>query len=154
MSEIVDFLRKDSRDILRTAIKVGSIEVKPLTVAQVIDINPFLAAIAMEDLDEFQDDIKAAQKDCELDGTVKEVYASKMIKFVGKYGKILAKVLEICIGRDVSSEITPEEMVYIFSAILYRTDATNFLKSISYAKMLSPISRVGLIAAQSSITPN
>ena len=42
------------------------------------------------------------------------------ICLVGKYAEDINEVLRIVLGRDISEEATPEDYVYLLSAIIYR----------------------------------
>ena len=82
------------------------------------------------------------------DGTIENVTWQKALDFIAKYGNLVAKILEIAVRKDVSDEITPDEMALCLSAVLYRMGEMGFLKSINLCQGLSLSTKAGLIAAQ------
>ncbi len=149
MAGIYDFLQCDADTILSVPIKIKDWEIKPITVRQMIKISPYLAKITL--LDDFQDCINEAQNDSEENGDIKDIYASKLVSLVGKYAEDINEVLRIVLGRDISEEATPEDYVYLLSAIIYRMGGKSFLKSIRLSQNLSPHSKAGLIAAENRL---
>ena len=149
MAGIYEFLQCDADTILGTSIKIKEWEIKPLTVRQLININPHLAKISM--LDEFQDYLKEAQDNADENGEIGDIYANKLVSLVGLYAEEVNSVVTIIIGRDISDEATPEDYVYLLSAIIYRMGGKSFLKSIRLSQNLSPHSKAGLIAAENRL---
>lgn len=132
---IDSFLQQDSSDILRLPFTFKEWQIKPLTVAQMIKINPILAKILLSDIDNLENDIK-------------ENKLSKLIEFQTKYINEINGIVTAIIGEDISEKINSDEMMTLFLAIIYRMGGQSFPKSISLILKLSLQTKAGLIAAQ------
>lgn len=132
---IDSFLQQDSSDILRLPFTFKEWQIKPLTVAQMIKINPILAKILLSDIDNLENDIK-------------ENKLSKLIEFQTKYINEINSIVTAIIGEDISEKINSDEMMTLFLAIIYRMGGQSFPKSISLILKLSLQTKAGLIAAQ------
>ena len=145
--DIINFLEQDASDILMLPFTFKEWQVKPLTVAQVIAINPILSKIVLDDIGDLESSIK--------DGKI-----DSLISFQIKYAKQVNDVVTTIIGEDISSKVTNDEIMTLFLAILYRMGGKSFLKSINLIQKLSLQTRTELIAAQermkkvSMILPN
>ena len=145
--DIINFLEQDASDILMLPFTFKEWQVKPLTVAQVIAINPILSKIVIDDIGD-------------LEGSLKDGKIENLISFQIKYAKQVNDVVTTIIGEDVSTKVTNDEIMTLFLAILYRMGGKSFLKSINLIQKLSLQTRTELIAAQermkkvSMILPN
>ena len=145
--DIINFLEQDASDILMLPFTFKEWQVKPLTVAQVIAINPILSKIVLDDIGDLESNLK--------DGKMEN-----LISFQIKYAKQVNDVVTTIIGEDISSKVTNDEIMTLFLAILYRMGGKSFLKSINLIQKLSLQTRTELIAAQermkkvSMILPN
>lgn len=145
--DIINFLEQDASDILMLPFTFKEWQVKPLTVAQVIAINPILSKIVLDDIGDLESSLK--------DGKIE-----RLISFQIKYAKQVNDVVTTIIGEDISSKVTNDEIMTLFLAILYRMGGKSFLKSINLIQKLSLQTRTELIAAQermkkvSMILPN
>ena len=145
--DIINFLEQDASDILMLPFTFKEWQVKPLTVAQVIAINPILSKIVIDDIGDLESSLK--------DGKIED-----LISFQVKYAKHVTDVVTTIIGEDISTKVTNDEIMTLFLAILYRMGGKSFLKSINLIQKLSLQTRTELIAAQermkkvSMILPN
>ena len=145
--DIINFLEQDASDILMLPFTFKEWQVKPLTVAQAIAINPILSKIVLDDIG----DLESSLKDGKIDS---------LISFQIKYAKQVNDVVTTIIGEDISTKVTNDEIMTLFLAILYRMGGKSFLKSINLIQKLSLQTRTELIAAQermkkvSMILPN
>ena len=145
--DIINFLEQDASDILMLPFTFKEWQVKPLTVAQVIAINPILSKIVLDDIG----DLESSLKDSKIEN---------LISFQIKYAKQVNDVVTTIIGEDISTKVTNDEIMTLFLAILYRMGGKSFLKSINLIQKLSLQTRTELIAAQermkkvSMILPN
>lgn len=145
--DIINFLEQDASDILMLPFTFKEWQVKPLTVAQVIAINPILSKIVLDDIGDLESSLK--------DGKIEN-----LISFQIKYTKQVNDVVTTIIGEDISTKVTNDEIMTLFLAILYRMGGKSFLKSINLIQKLSLQTRTELIAAQermkkvSMILPN
>ena len=145
--DIINFLEQDASDILMLPFTFKEWQVKPLTVAQVIAINPILSKIVIDDIGDLESSLK--------DGKIEN-----LISFQIKYAKQVSDVVTTIIGEDISTKVTNDEIMTLFLAILYRMGGKSFLKSINLIQKLSLQTRTELIAAQermkkvSMILPN
>ena len=145
--DIINFLEQDASDILMLPFTFKEWQVKPLTVAQVIAINPILSKIVLDDIVDLESSLK--------DGKIESI-----ISFQIKYAKQVNDVVTTIIGEDISAKVTNDEIMTLFLAILYRMGGKSFLKSINLIQKLSLQTRTELIAAQermkkvSMILPN
>ena len=145
--DIINFLEQDASDILMLPFTFKEWQVNPLTVAQVIAINPILSKIVIDDIGDLESSLK--------DGKIEN-----LISFQIKYAKQVNDVVTTIIGEDISTKVTNDEIMTLFLAILYRMGGKSFLKSINLIQKLSLQTRTELIAAQermkkvSMILPN
>ncbi len=151
MDDIAQFLALDSQNILSMPFKLEGKDwdIKPLTVRQVIEISPYASQLA---LDDFKSIMEEAGINILPDGTIENATWKKALDFIAKYGNLVAKILEIAVRKDISDEITPDEMALCLSAVLYRMGEMGFLKSINLCQGLSLSTKAGLIAAQKKLT--
>ena len=133
--DIINFLEQDASDILMLPFTFKEWQVKPLTVAQVIAINPILSKIVLDDIGDLESSLK--------DGKIEN-----LISFQIKYAKQVNEVVTTIIGEDISTKVTNDEIMTLFLAILYRMGGKSFLKSINLIQKLSLQTRTELIAAQ------
>lgn len=133
--DIINFLEQDASDILMLPFTFKEWQVKPLTVAQVIAINPILSKIVLDDIGDLESSLK--------DGKIEN-----LISFQIKYAKQVSDVVTTIIGEDISTKVTNDEIITLFLAILYRMGGKSFLKSINLIQKLSLQTRTELIAAQ------
>ena len=133
--DIINFLEQDASDILMLPFTFKEWQVKPLTVAQVIAINPILSKIVLDDIGDLESSLK--------DGKIEN-----LISFQIKYAKHVNDVVTTIIGEDISTKVTNDEIMTLFLAILYRMGGKSFLKSINLIQKLSLQTRTELIAAQ------
>lgn len=133
--DIINFLEQDASDILMLPFTFKEWQVKPLTVAQVIAINPILSKIVLDDIGDLESSLK--------DGKIEN-----LISFQIKYAKQVSDVVTTIIGEDISTKVTNDEIMTLFLAILYRMGGKSFLKSINLIQKLSLQTRTELIAAQ------
>ena len=133
--DIINFLEQDASDILMLPFTFKEWQVKPLTVAQVIAINPILSKIVLDDIGDLESSLK--------DGKIENI-----ISFQIKYAKQVNDVVTTIIGEDISTKVTNDEIMTLFLAILYRMGGKSFLKSINLIQKLSLQTRTELIAAQ------
>lgn len=133
--DIINFLEQDASDILMLPFTFKEWQVKPLTVAQVIAINPILSKIVLDDIGDLESSLK--------DGNIEN-----LISFQIKYAKQVNEVVTTIIGEDISTKVTNDEIMTLFLAILYRMGGKSFLKSINLIQKLSLQTRTELIAAQ------
>lgn len=133
--DIINFLEQDASDILMLPFTFKEWQVKPLTVAQVIAINPILSKIGLDDIGDLESSLK--------DGKIEN-----LISFQIKYAKQVNDVVTTIIGEDISTKVTNDEIMTLFLAILYRMGGKSFLKSINLIQKLSLQTRTELIAAQ------
>ena len=133
--DIINFLEQDASDILMLPFTFKEWQVKPLTVAQVIAINPILSKIVLDDIGDLESSLK--------DGKIES-----LISFQIKYAKQVNDVVTTIIGEDISTKVTNDEIMTLFLAILYRMGGKSFLKSINLIQKLSLQTRTELIAAQ------
>lgn len=142
---ISEYLKLDAADILRTPFKIRDIEIKPLTFRQVLNINPYISKIAIDD---YLSQLKEAQENSKGN----EVDLSKAIQLLDRYGELVYKVLEEIIGNEQAKKCTSEEVCLVFAAIISRLGDQSFLMSINLAQQLSLQTRTGLIAAQKRLS--
>ena len=133
--DIINFLEQDASDILMLPFTFKEWQVKLLTVAQVIAINPILSKIVLDDIGDLESSLK--------DGKIEN-----LISFQIKYAKQVNDVVTTIIGEDISAKVTNDEIMTLFLAILYRMGGKSFLKSINLIQKLSLQTRPDLIAAQ------
>ena len=138
MEDLEELLNIEAEAILRKPFKYVKedlvIEIKPVTVAQMIEINPFLIRIKKEDWSHLEEDIKKGD-------------ISKTLEYMDKYLLIMSSVLNIIVGKDISTQITNDDMLLLFLAAYKRIQGSSFLKSIDLIQKLSPNTKAGIIAA-------
>lgn len=138
MEGLDELLNIEAEAILRKPFKYVKddlvIEIKPVTVAQMIEINPFLINIKKEDWSHLEEDIKKGD-------------ISKTLEYMDKYLLIMSSVLNIIVGKDISTQITNDDMLLLFLATYKRIQGSSFLKSIDLIQKLSPNTKAGIIAA-------
>lgn len=136
--ELEELLKIESDAILHKPmhIDVGEekIEIKPLTIAQLIEINPYLIKIKKEDWSKFDEFI--SKRD-----------TNDTLEYMNKYLPLLLKVVNICTGKDLSKSATMDQILYIFFCIHQRMQAESFLKSIILVQRMSLQTQEGIIAA-------
>ena len=143
---IESFMLDDVDVIRKSPFKYMEWEIKPLTVEQMIKINPYILAIAKQDMDEFQEFVETGK-------------ISEFCKLFDKYGEAVQYVVNTIVGEDISNKITPDDYIALFIGIIYRMGNKSFQKSISLIQKLSLQTRAGIIAAEerlkkSMILPN
>lgn len=132
---IEEFLLQDSENILRLPYKYKEWTVYPLSMAQVVKIQPYVAKITKADLDLSEEYIKSAK-------------ISDFIELLGKYGEDVMFIVNTIVGEDISEKATPDDYMALILGTLYRMGKTSFLKSINLIQRLSLQTRAGLIAAE------
>lgn len=142
MESLVELVKIEQEAILRKPFKLEGheeIEIRPLTVGQMIEINPYLMAIQQED---------------ELDKISKiadEGSFSEALKYTQKYLPILVKIIDIVLGKEKAKELTPDEVLITFIALVKRIQLKSFLKSIIQVTGMSLQSKEEIIASESTI---
>lgn len=131
---IEEFLLQDSENILRLPFKYKDWSVRPLTVAQMIKIHPYIAKITKLDLDGLQESIENGR-------------ISDFIEFFGNYGKDVKIIVDTLVEGD-TEDATPDDYMALLIGVLYRLGNKSFLKSINLIQRLSLQTRSGLIAAE------
>lgn len=138
MEDLDELLSIEAEAILRKPFKYVNgdliLEIKPITVAQMIAINPLIINIKKEDWSHLEEDIKKGD-------------ISQTLEYMNKYMPIMSSVLNIIVGKDISTEVTPDDMLLLFLATYKRIQGTSFLKSINLVQKLSPQTKAGIIAA-------
>jgi len=132
---IEEFLLQDSENILRLPFKYKDWLIYPLSMAQLVKIQPYVAKITKVDLDGLQESIENGR-------------LSDFLDFFGKYGKDIIFIVNTIAGEDISEKATPDDCMAILIGVLYRMGKSSFLKSINLIQRLSLQTRAGLIAAE------
>ncbi len=136
---IEDFLQMDAATITRTPFeyKLGEVtlRVPVLTMEKVVKINPYIVAIAKQDLDDLQSYVE--------NGKISECAA-----FIDKYADAVMKIVHTVVGKDISKKATTDDYMALLLATLYRIHGESFLKSISLIQKLSLQTKAGIIAAE------
>lgn len=132
---IEEFLLKDSENILRLPFKYRDWLIRPITVAQMLKIHPYIAKIAKSDLDGLQESIENGR-------------ISDFIDFFGKYGADVTIIVNSIVGKDITAKATPDDYMALLIGTLYRMGNQSFLKSINLIPKLSLQTKAGLIAAE------
>ena len=133
--KIEDFLLQDSENILRLPFKYRDWIIRPVTVAQMVKIQPYVAKITKADLDGLQESIENGR-------------ISDFIDFFGKYGTDITIIVNSIVGKDISAKATNDDYMALLIGALYRMGNQSFLKSINLIQKLSLQTRAGLIAAE------
>ena len=131
---IEEFLLQDSDNILRLPFKYKDWLIRPVTMAQMIQIHPYVAKITKIDLDGLQESIENGRM-------------SDFIEFFGKYGSDVKYIVDIIVGEELK-EATSDDYMALLIGTLYRLGNKSFLKSINLIQRLSLQTRAGLIAAE------
>ena len=131
---IEEFLLQDSENILRLPFKYKDWLIRPVTMAQMIQIHPYIAKITKIDLDGLQDSIENGRM-------------SDFIEFFGKYGSDVKYIVDTIVGEELK-EATADDYMALLIGTLYRMGNKSFLKSINLIQRLSLQTRAGLIAAE------
>ena len=138
MEDLDELLSFEAEAILRKPFKYVNgdleLEIKPITVKQMIEINPLIISIKKEDWSHLEEDIHKGD-------------ISKSLEYMNKYMQVMSTILNIIVGRDVSAEVTPDDMLMLFLATYRRIQGASFLKSINLVQKLSPQTKAGIIAA-------
>lgn len=101
------------------------IEIKPITVGQMIGIYPYL--LAMEE----DGDTKKIH-----DIVSKEDFHEELM-MSAKYLQIMKNIIDVIVGKGKADELTPDEMLITVSAIVKRIEMKSFLNSIILIQRLS-----------------
>jgi len=143
MESLEDIIRFEEQAILRKPFTLeghdDKIKIYPLTIGQMIEINPYLIAIQKED---------------ELDKLSKisdEGSFNEALKYTQKYLPIFMNIIEIVIGKGNAKELTPDEVLITFVALIKRIQVKSFLKSIIQATGMSLNRKEEIIASESTI---
>jgi hypothetical protein len=131
---IEEFLLQDSENILRLPFKYKDWLIRPVTMAQMIQIHPYVAKITKIDLDSLQESIENGRM-------------SDFIEFFGKYGSDVKYIVDAIVGEELK-EATSDDYMSLLIGTLYRMGNKSFLKSINLIQRLSLQTRAGLIAAE------
>ena len=131
---IEEFLLQDSENILRLPFKYKDWSVRPVTVAQMVKIQPYIAKITKIDLDSLQESIENGR-------------ISDFIEFFGTYGSDVKIIVDTIVDGDTEAA-TPDDYMALLIGTLYRLGNKSFLKSINLIQRLSLQTRSGLIAAE------
>lgn len=143
MESVEELASMQAEAILRTPFELQGhkdIKIKPLTIGQMIAINPYLIAIQKEDELE-----KIAKLSTEQD-------FEDALKYMQKYMPIMVKVIDVIVGKGKAEKLTPDEVVITFTALVKRMQIKSFLKSIILATGMSLNTKEGIIASQQYIT--
>ena len=132
---IEEFLLQDSENILRLPFKYKDWLIYPITMAQMVKIQPYVAKITKADLDGLQESVENGR-------------ISDFIELFGKYGGDITFIVNTIVGRDISAKATPDDCMAILIGVLYRMGKNSFLKSINLIQRLSLQTKAGLIAAE------
>lgn len=116
------------------------IVIKPLTVGQMMAVNPYLIALQEED---------EGEKICNIISTNDFKQA---LLIIDKYMPRVINVVEIVIGEDKCKDLTPDEILILFVALVKRIQTNSFLNSIILMQRMSLNSKEGIIASQKYIT--
>ena len=144
--KIEDFLKLEADDILRMPYvhqygKEKKVEVKPLTIGKMIEINPFLTILA-------KDDLKAMREAAESNNF------EEMPELIKKYISPIANIIQIMTGIEDEDfkEMEFRDTYIIIMAILSRMGTKSFQMSIITGSVVSRSQRAEIIAAQNYLT--
>jgi hypothetical protein len=132
---IEQFLLQDSENILRLPFKYRDWTIRPVTVAQMFKIHPYVAKITKDDLNGLQESIENGR-------------LSDFIEFFGKYGEDVKLIVNTIVGKDISAKATMDDYMALLIGTIYRMGNKSFLKSIRLIQNLSLQTKAGLIAAE------
>ena len=142
MESLVELIKIEQEAILRKPFKLQGhedIEIRPLTVGQMIEVNPYLIAILQEgELDKIS---KIADE-----GSFTEA-----LTYTQKYLPILINIIDAVIGAGKAKELTPDEVLITFIALIKRIQLKSFLKSIIQVTGMSLQNKEEIIASESTI---
>ena len=146
--QLEEFLKLEADDILRipyvhTYGKDNSktVEIKPLTIGKMIEINPYLTIIA-------KDDLKEMREAAELNNF------EEMPEIFNKYISPIANIIKIMAGIDDKElkEMEFRDTYIILMAILSRMGTKAFQMSIIMGSVVSRSQGTEIIAAQQYLT--
>jgi len=144
--QLEEFLKLEADDILRipyvhTYGKDKKVEIKPLTIGKMIEINPYLTIIA-------KDDLKEMREAAELN------YFEEMPEIFNKYISPIANIIKIMTGIDDKEfkEMEFRDTYMILMAILSRMGTKAFQMSIITGSVVSRSPELEIIAAQQFLT--
>jgi len=146
---IEEFLLKDTENILRLPCICkneqtgGEWSIYPMTVRQMAEIYPYISKIEKGGIEDIKKIAENGDGDFSMDD---------YLEFYNKYASIIDKIVTVMVGKDISGVATYEDYMYMFLATIYRMNNKSFLKSISYAKVLSLSNNAELIAAENRYT--
>ena len=141
--EMDDVARIEKEAILRQPFVLDrdkNIIVYPLTVRQMIDINPLLIGLLEED--DFEQIIKIVNEDDFKNGLV----------IMQKYLPIMVKIISAIIGKEKAETLVSDEILLLFNAIVHRMGTKSFLSSIILASRMSLNKKEEIIASRQYIT--
>ncbi len=139
MESISELLQIEADAILHKPFilpKHDDIKIYPLTIGQMIEINPYLIAL------QEKDDSK------KITGIISKKDFSEALKVVTEYIPIMTKIIDVIIGKGKAEKLTPDEVLMTFTAIKSRMQTTSFLNSIIIAMKMSPTKKEGIIASK------
>lgn len=142
---VADLARIEKEAILRQPFVLDrdkNIIVYPLTVRQMIDINPLLIGLLEED--DFEQIIKIVNEDDFKNGLV----------IMQKYLPIMVKIISAIIGEEKAKTLVSDEILLLFNAIVHRMGTKSFLSSIILASRMSLNKKEEIIASRQYITGN
>ena len=140
---VADLARIEKEAILRQPFVLDrdkNIIVYPLTVRQMIDINPLLIGLLEED--DFEQIIKIVNEDDFKNGLV----------IMQKYLPIMVKIISAIIGKEKAETLVSDEILLLFNAIVHRMGTKSFLSSIILASRMSLNKKEEIIASRQYIT--
>lgn len=144
--KIEEFLKLEADDILRIPYvhnygKDKTVEIKPLTIGKMIEINPYLTIIA-------KDDLKAMREAAELNNF------EEMPEIFNKYISPIANIIKIMTGitDDDFKQMEFRDTYIIMMAILSRMGTKAFQMSIITGSVVSRSQGAEIIAAQRYLT--
>lgn len=142
---VADLARIEKEAILRQPFVLDrdkDIKIYPLTVRQMIDINPLLIGLLEED--DFDQIIKIVDEDD----------FKKGLMIMQKYLPIMIKIITVIIGKEKTDALVSDEILLLFNAIVHRMGTKSFLSSIILASRMSLNKKEEIIASRQYITGN
>ena len=142
---VADLARIEKEAILRQPFVLDrdkNIIVYPLTVRQMIDINPLLIGLLEEG--DFEQIIKIVEEDDIKNGLV----------IMQKYLPKMVKIISAIIGEEKAKTLVSDEILLLFNAIVHRMGTKSFLSSIILASRMSLNKKEEIIASRQYITGN
>ncbi|MFA6729069.1 MAG: hypothetical protein WCS17_12775 [Prevotella sp.] len=143
MESVAELVKIEADSILHKPFILEGHEdivVKPITIGQMIEINPQLIALQEEDEGKKIMDVVSADDFHEA------------LKIVNKYMPIMISIIDVIIGKGKGNSLTPDEVLVIFIAITKKIQTQSFLRSITLIQRLSLNSKEGIIASRKYIT--